>query len=256
MLTLCRDDVNSKQGDSFTKYVRLQKWGLSDMLEGDKWARRGKISSICTKTSHFRGKTPHIEENFCISRSPSSSREVVAMASHQTEHYQLSQWEAADQVLRTEFNENNVKIDEALAGLAAGLGGKADQTSLNTLAGQMTQKADVSALERVEVTIPKLVTGSYTGDGGEGEEHPCTLDFTDSLGRPPMLVVIRQENGGYTGLILVRGMVESNNHFTNSYLSGSSNTVQWSGNQVTWYAKSSEGQMNDYQTQYRYFAIG
>lgn len=178
------------------------------------------------------------------------------MASHQTEHYQLSQWEAADQVLRTEFNENNVKIDEALAGLAAGLGGKADQTSLDTLAGQMTQKADVSALKQVEVTIPKLVTGSYTGDGGEGEEHPCTLDFTDSLGRPPMLVVIRQENGGYTGLILVRGMVESNNHFTNSYLSGSSNTVQWSGNQVTWYAKSSEGQMNDYQTQYRYFAIG
>ena len=68
--------------------------------------------------------------------------------------------------------------------------------------------------------------------------------------------MIRQENGGYTGLILVRGMVESDNHFTNSYLSGSSNTVQWSGNQVTWYAKSSEGQMNDYQTQYRYFAIG
>ena len=177
------------------------------------------------------------------------------MASHQTEHYQLSQWEAADQVLRTEFNENNVKIDEALAGLAAGLGGKADQTSLDTLAGQMTQKADVSALEQVEVTIPKLVTGSYTGDGGEGEEHHSEIARRQS-GPSPMLVVIRQENGGYTGLILVRGMVESNNHFTNSYLSGSSNTVQWSGNQVTWYAKSSEGQMNDYQTQYRYFAIG
>ena len=178
------------------------------------------------------------------------------MASNYTEHYDLCQWEATDQVQRTDFNADNAKVDAALAGLAAEVSSKADQTALDTLAGQMTQKADVSALEQVEVTIPKLVTGSYTGDGGEGEEHPCTLDFTDSLGRPPMLVVIRQENGGYTGLILVRGMVESNNHFTNSYLSGSSNTVQWSGNQVTWYAKSSEGQMNDYQTQYRYFAIG
>ena len=178
------------------------------------------------------------------------------MASKYTEHYDLCQWEATDAVQRVEFNADNAKVDAALAGLAAEVSSKADQTALDTLAGQMTQKADVSALEQVEVTIPKLVAGSYTGDGGEGEEHPCTLDFTDSLGRPPMLVVIRQENGGYTGLILVRGMVESNNHFTNSYLSGSSNTVQWSGNQVTWYAKSSEGQMNDYQTQYRYFAIG
>ena len=178
------------------------------------------------------------------------------MASNYTEHYDLCQWEATDQVQRTDFNADNAKVDAALAGLAAEVSSKADQTALETLSGQVSQKADVSALEQVEVTIPKLVAGSYTGDGGEGEEHPCTLDFTDSLGRPPMLVVIRQENGGYTGLILVRGMVESNNHFTNSYLSGSSNTVQWSGNQVTWYAKSSEGQMNDYQTQYRYFAIG
>ena len=37
------------------------------------------------------------------------------MARGQTQYYGLNQWEAADQVLRTEFNENNVKIDEALA---------------------------------------------------------------------------------------------------------------------------------------------
>ena len=36
------------------------------------------------------------------------------MASGQTQYYRLNQWEAADQVLRTEFNADNQKIDGAL----------------------------------------------------------------------------------------------------------------------------------------------
>ena len=35
------------------------------------------------------------------------------MASRQTQYYGLNQWEAADQVLRTEFNADNQKIDGA-----------------------------------------------------------------------------------------------------------------------------------------------
>lgn len=37
------------------------------------------------------------------------------MASNQTSNYGLSQWEATDQVQRTEFNADNAKIDAALA---------------------------------------------------------------------------------------------------------------------------------------------
>ena len=33
-----------------------------------------------------------------------------------TQHYQLNQWAADDQVLRTDFNADNAKIDAALAG--------------------------------------------------------------------------------------------------------------------------------------------
>ena len=40
------------------------------------------------------------------------------MASGKTEHYGLSQWEAADQVVRTDFNSDNVKIDDTLHELA------------------------------------------------------------------------------------------------------------------------------------------
>ena len=36
------------------------------------------------------------------------------MASNYTEHYDLCQWEATDQVQRTDFNADNAKIDAAL----------------------------------------------------------------------------------------------------------------------------------------------
>lgn len=36
------------------------------------------------------------------------------MASNHTQQYGLSQWEATDQVLRTDFNEDNQKIEAAL----------------------------------------------------------------------------------------------------------------------------------------------
>ena len=40
------------------------------------------------------------------------------MASNYTEHYGLCQWEATDQVLREEFNQDHVKIDETLKAMA------------------------------------------------------------------------------------------------------------------------------------------
>ena len=39
------------------------------------------------------------------------------MASNYTEKYKLCQWEATDQVLRTDFNEDNAKLEAALKAL-------------------------------------------------------------------------------------------------------------------------------------------
>ena len=41
------------------------------------------------------------------------------MATNHTTNYQLCQWEATDKVLRTDFNEDNQKIDAALASLSS-----------------------------------------------------------------------------------------------------------------------------------------
>lgn len=65
------------------------------------------------------------------------------MASNYTEHYGLCQWDAADQVLREEFNQDNKKIDGALA------------------------------------TIPQLVFGSYVGNGSATRK--IELGFTPSV---------------------------------------------------------------------------
>ena len=40
------------------------------------------------------------------------------MASNYTEHYDLCQWEATDQVQRVDFNADNAKVDAALKALS------------------------------------------------------------------------------------------------------------------------------------------
>lgn len=57
------------------------------------------------------------------------------MASGQTTNYGLNQWAAEDKVIRTEFNEDNAKIDAALS------------------------------------TMPKFITGSYVGTGTQETIH-------------------------------------------------------------------------------------
>ena len=81
------------------------------------------------------------------------------MASNYTEHYDLCQWEATDQVQRTDFNADNAKIDAAL----------------NTLAGQVVEKADGDDLAALSETVAEVSAGmgncdmellTYTGGGG------------------------------------------------------------------------------------------
>ena len=62
------------------------------------------------------------------------------MASNHTTNYQLCQWEATDKVLRTDFNQDNQKIDAALA------------------------------------AVPKIAAGTYTGNGAAA--RTISLPFT------------------------------------------------------------------------------
>lgn len=59
------------------------------------------------------------------------------MASNHTQHYGLCQWEATDAVLRTDFNEDNTKIDAAL---------KSQAGSISSLSAQMANKANTGTV--------------------------------------------------------------------------------------------------------------
>ena len=98
------------------------------------------------------------------------------MASNHTEHFSLNQWLPDDQVKRTDFNEDNAKLDAAL----------------NNLSGDLAEKADQSALEALSqklASMPCLVTGIYTGDGTDS--RLISLGF-----QPKALLVMREE--GYS----------------------------------------------------------
>ena len=97
---------------------------------------------------------------------PLSPEGVIRMANY-TAHYQLHQWEPEDSFLRTDFNEDFAKIDGAL-------GGKAEQSAVDTLAEQVAGKSE-------------LVTGSYTGDG----EASRTIE----LGFSPKAVLLASGSG-------------------------------------------------------------
>ena len=112
------------------------------------------------------------------------------MASNHTEHFSLNQWQADDQVKRTDFNEDNAKIDSALKDLAAAQAEKADQSALDALAAEVAKKAATAALDALSkklASMPCLVTGTYTGDGAESR--------LISLGFQPKALLVMTDEG-------------------------------------------------------------
>ena len=174
------------------------------------------------------------------------------MATNQTANYDLNQWLSTDQVQRTDFNADNAKLDAALAG-------KAEAETVSALQTAVAAKAEqtaVDALSAQVAALPRIAAGTYVGTGTSDSSGPCRLDFTDFLGRPPQLVVVRPQAGMGDGLVLLQGMTESMDALSGNYGSGSNNTVSWSGASVSWYAEFAASQFNAEGETYRYFAIG
>lgn len=115
-----------------------------------------------------------------------------------TPNYGLHQWEPGDNFLRTDFNQDFVKIDTALQA-------KADKTAL-------AQKADQSALEAVQTLAEgrcRVVTGSYMGTGKAG--------ITVNLGGRPKAVIFPHDS--------VTSMVIAGNNLHAISITGSGFTV-------------------------------
>ena len=154
------------------------------------------------------------------------------MASNYTENYGLCQWEATDQVLRTDFNADNQRIDAVLKGLA-----DQDKTLEQTLTEQAAAIAKCSTC--------KFECFSYSGTSTETK--------TISFAHKPVLFLIQ----GDTSMLL--SIVESGK--TTSFVQGGSSvsskdcTAVWSGTQVTLSGASYPYQMNSAGKRYWVFAL-
>ena len=91
---------------------------------------------------------------------------------NRTTNYNLCQFEETDRVRRTDFNEDNAKIDAAVKAVD----GRVD--------GLEASKADKTALAAVEAKISRIVTGTYAGTGGSAGVRRISLP-----GRPKLVLI-------------------------------------------------------------------
>ena len=153
------------------------------------------------------------------------------MASNQTSNYGLNQWEATDQVLRTDFNADNSKIDAALKGLA-----DKDTALEGTLASQAAAIAKCGTC--------KFECLSYNGTGAQ--------TTTISFAHKPVFFIIQGNKGvlfstvqSGKALSLLQG---SSAYFENPVLT-------WSGSRATLSGVTDAYQMNESGQRYWVFAL-
>ena len=161
------------------------------------------------------------------------------MSSQKTEHYELNQWLATDQVLRTDFNADNAKIDAAL----------------DTLAGQVAEKADTAGLDALSSTVAGHTTQlgklgnceidffTYTGNGNS--DSPTYVYFAKS---PKFFMILGGDCFAFGSRQMERVHLDlsSNN---------ASATATWSGNRLGIYIGSAIWQMNQSGTTYYVLAL-
>ena len=124
------------------------------------------------------------------------------MSTNQTPNYQLSQWEAGDQILRADFNADNAKIDGAL------------KTQADTLAA-------------VQAQLPGKGTCSvgaflYTGNGRYGEANPTLIHFRK---KPTAFIIV----GGSASVIGNESKAQCSREVSNGYTNVETINLTWSG---------------------------
>ena len=147
------------------------------------------------------------------------------MATNQTTNYQLNQWEPTDQVLHTDFNADNAKIDAALEGLASAV----------ALCGNC-----------------KIESGTYAGNSQYGPSHPCSLTFSG----PPLLVLVIDLMFG--SFLIMASSAERGSYISLSTEGNAMNSLDWSKeNSVSWYygGTTSLTQANGGGRNYLYIAL-
>ena len=134
------------------------------------------------------------------------------MASNYTENYGLCQWEATDQVLRTDFNEDSAKVDEALA------------QNAQSIEDEVNARTEAIRAINTKIGNCRVECSTYIGTGTSGSTGKASITFPEA----PFLVILSNNNGVayflYQGMSYAVDSPQGNIYFS------------WSGNTVSWYA--------------------
>ena len=163
-----------------------------------------------------------------------------------TTNYQLCQWDGDDRILRTDFNEDNAKIDAALkqqansiAGINSALPGKADAATVTSLTNKLNteiqERKDAVTAEAAARTAALALKGNcqiyyttYVGDGAESR----TMTFPAR----PLLILVQGGN-------LICRAIQGNEYFmcrsNGEY--GQLCAATWSGNSFSWESNGTYG---------------
>ena len=141
------------------------------------------------------------------------------MSTNHTTNYNLNQWLATDQVKRTEFNEDNTKIDAAL---------KANADDIAALETAVENKGNCT-----------VWTTSYVGNGQCGAAAPTSITFP----KQPLYCIV----SGSTGRMgfFQRGQTASTGIKIDFNEPCYWLSVTWSGNTLSWWGATVWEQLND-----------
>ena len=167
------------------------------------------------------------------------------MASNYTEHYDLCQWEAADQVQRTDFNADNAKVDAALDGLEHGKAAQDEVDVLTDTVAALTETITALSGNMGNCTIYRT---SYVGTGTYGTESPNSITFP----KQPLVVLIGDCGTDGRFFHAIYGMTKTFAQATGY----SVNNLGWSGNTLTWnHHMGPGGQLNSAGVTYQVVAL-
>ena len=162
------------------------------------------------------------------------------MATNQTTNYQLNQWETTDQVLRTDFNADNAKLDTALQNQAdnlTALTGQVEEEIASLTASVATNTAALNGKGNCQ-----LYTTSYVGTGQSARSIslPGTACFVMVMGPSTCLWGVRGSSFGMS----INFMGQGNNI-----------SFSWSGTTVSWNTNNYDSACNTSGTTYSLLAL-
>ena len=131
-------------------------------------------------------------------------------STNKTTNLRLNQWEGSDPILRTDFNQDNTKIDQAVAARAlVRLTGE----TLTAAAGTITVDLlnyDLAQYEALELTLAPITSGTGTTTLTVGEANPVSLADLTADGSRGLVIHLHFLPGGVGGWWFAPGLTTGN----------------------------------------------